>query len=249
MKIEKGFRDKWNFPNCCGAIDGKHVHIKAPKNSGSLYFNYKRTNSIVLLAVVDDNYCFRFIDVGSNGRISDGGVLRNSVLLNELENGILPPGTFLVGDDAFPLKTFLLKPFKGPNLTLGEKIFNYRLSRCRRIVENAFGILVSKFRIFEKPIPYDPEKVDKIVKACCALHNWLRLTEDNYTQQGFIDVEDTINGTIVDGDWRRIQTNGLSDFSTPLSSRPSHSAKNLRHSYVEYFMGPGAVPWQNKMIH
>lgn len=65
-----------------------------------------------------------------------------------------------------------MKPYShhGP-LTIKERVFNYSLSRARRIVQNAFGILVSRFRIFEKPIALSPEKADSIVKTTCVLHN------------------------------------------------------------------------------
>lgn len=149
-EIENGFRQRWNFPRCYGAIDGKHVTIRAPANCGSDFFNYKGANSIILLAVVDHDYCFRYINVGCNGKQSDGGVFQQSSLFEALENNLLPPGGCLVGDDAFPLKTYLMKPYSKITLSLEQKVFNYRLSRARRIVENAFGILASRFRIFGK---------------------------------------------------------------------------------------------------
>lgn len=122
--IAKEFEEKWNFPQCLGAIDGKHVVIQAPPRSGSDFFNYKKTFSIVLLAVCDANYKFTLVDIGDAGRQSDGGVYSNSKLGFSIENKLLdfPPDEKLpnsqmvapyvfIGDDAFPLRKNMLKPY------------------------------------------------------------------------------------------------------------------------------------------
>ena len=71
------FHKQWNFPQSLGALDEKHIVMQAPANIGGYYCNYKGTFSIVLLAVVDAEYKFMYVDVGCSGRVSDGGVFYN----------------------------------------------------------------------------------------------------------------------------------------------------------------------------
>ncbi|CAF4948173.1 unnamed protein product [Pieris macdunnoughi] len=87
----------------------------------------------------------------------------------------------IVGDEAFPLKTYLMRPYPGQNLNDDKRIFNYRLSRARRIVENTFGILTQKFRIYNGRIQANPENVDNIVLATCILHNFIKYFNPNTT--------------------------------------------------------------------
>ena len=87
LSVEKEFEEKWQFPNCVGAIDGKHVPLIRPFNSASTYLNYKSFFSIVLLVLVDTDYKFLYVNVGCQGRISDDGVFKNSELYHLLVNG------------------------------------------------------------------------------------------------------------------------------------------------------------------
>ncbi|KAM4541691.1 putative nuclease HARBI1 [Odontesthes bonariensis] len=188
--IAEGFRRRWDFPNCVGSIDGKHVVCKAPGKSGSLFFNYKGSYSVVLMAVVAHKYCFRVVDVGSYGRTSDGGVLANSKFGKKLQkrqldlprDALLPGAEHLgpqlqafVGDETFPLRRNLLRPFPG-HQTGSHRSFNFRLSHARMVVENTFGILTSQWRFYKGVIELSPENVDACVKATCVLHNYLRRT-------------------------------------------------------------------------
>ena len=126
-------------------MGGKHVLIK-PHHSGSYYFNYKHTFSLVLLALVDADYKFLFVDIGTNGRVFDGRVFRNSSLSKAVETnslnfpptkplaeGYAPVPHVIVADDAFPLKENILKPYICRGLTTKQQVFNYRLSRAGRI--------------------------------------------------------------------------------------------------------------------
>ena len=189
--IAANFNEVWNFPNCIGAIDEKHVLMKAPDNSGLLFFKYKHTFSMILLALVDSSYRFIMVDVGAYGRNSNGGVLQTSQFGQAFADGRLNipapsalPGApdqdemphVFVGDEAFPLQANLMRPYPGQpgRLPLEKANFNYRLSRARRVVENAFGILASRWRIYERRINLNEENTQKVVLATCILHNFLQ---------------------------------------------------------------------------
>ena len=114
----------WHFPNCLAGTDGKNISIQCPINGDSLYFNYKRFHSTVLLALVDAEYKFLAIEVDSYGKNSDGNVFSKSVIGKKLETRTLnvPPKTPLVEnavpmpyvivvEEAFTLKTYLLHPY------------------------------------------------------------------------------------------------------------------------------------------
>jgi hypothetical protein len=88
-KNADGFLQRKNFPNCIGAMDGKHVRIQAPSQSGSTNYNYKGYHSIVLMAIVDPFYKFTLVDIGTSRSQSDGGVLSSLEIGRRLYNGTL----------------------------------------------------------------------------------------------------------------------------------------------------------------
>lgn len=238
------------MPNTVGAIDGKHVTIKKPINSGSSFFNYKQHHSIVLMAVVDANYKFVFIDVGSKGRFPDGSIFDNCILKRKMINKQLhlpePKGLpgredivvphVIVGDAAFPLMENLMRPFPQRQVidNYRNKVFNYRLSRARQTVECAFGILSSRFRIFLRPFEMKVETVDKIVMASCVLHNYLRTKS---------------MGQNIDED---IENLPHPQQLVPLPrsrGRISKRAFEIREQFTDYFNSvEGRVTWQKHSV-
>ena len=187
QRIEKEFYELWNFPNCLGMADGKHVVITAPAKSGSFFLII---HTHFLLILVDAQY--RFIFVGQYENNADGPVFQKSQFgsmfmkdeLNVPGPKPLPRARFLgnmphviVVDEAFPLCPNIMRPYprgRNANKMLRPcQVFNYRLSRARRILECAFGILALCFHIYNRRMQYSIETVIKIVKATCVLHNFL----------------------------------------------------------------------------
>ena len=272
ISIADQFFVRWNFPHCVGAIDGKHVVIQAPALAGSSYYNYKNQHSIVLMAACDGQYRFTLVDIGAPGRNSDGGIFANSPMGVAMESGGLDlpspskiNGTSLpyvfVGDEAFPLKTYLMRPFPRHDLRptarneqqLQRSIYNYRLSRARRLIENVFGIWSARWRVFKRPIIADTNTVELYIKATICLHNWLRnfdCTDDSsssdhdYNPPGFADTE-LPDGSVQDGQWRQEESGGLQPVKRTGSNMYSADAAGVRQKFTEYFSSPeGSVQWQ-----
>lgn len=253
MEIAAQFEEKWNFPNCLGAIDGKHVVMQAPARSGSYFFNYKKMHSIVLMAVVNSNYQFVLVDIGDSGRQSDGGVFSASNLGHAMEEELLNipkprrlKGTtkcfpfVFIGDDAFPLKEYLIKPYARASIQQKEQVANYRISRARRQVENVFGICASRFRIFRRPIIAAVDTVTSVTKAVVALHNYLMFGRH------FGNTSEYCPSGYAEGDWKleNVETEGFQQLSNAGSHNYSKDAKRIRDDFRDYFCGGGSVPWQ-----
>ncbi|CAN7983390.1 unnamed protein product [Ixodes hexagonus] len=267
LRVARDFEERWNMPHCVGAIDGKHVNIECPAKSGSLDRNYKNSFSKSLLAVSDANYRFLYVEVGHNGSEADGGVFRRSNLQRKIEENLqgIPPDAalgsvgsmpfFFVGDEAFPLRTYLMRPYPRKSQfeqTHQRRIFNYRLSRARRVVENTFGIMAQRWRILRRPFKATNENVTRIVSACVALHNFLlqesAVSRAAYCPPGTADYEDW-HGQLTEGSWRA-EENGNSALSA-LPGRGFRSASlayTVRDKLCKYFITDGKVPWQESMV-
>ena len=262
LAISREFESRWDCPHACGALDGKHFAIMCPPKSGSFFYNYKGFFSLVLLAVVDADYQFIFIDLGSEGRANDASIWRQSTLfkkLNQADNPLNFPRPrlirglqgnmpyFLVGDDAFALTLNLMKPISKYSLNLAERVYNYRISRARLVVENAFGILVSKFRILQQKINMHPKNAQKVILACIVLHNFLRQKCGvRYMERNAVDVEDD-DHQVIPGQWRTVVQ------PVPLQPERGHNmtrdAKNVRERLMQYFMLPDReVYWQYRAV-
>lgn len=108
-----------------------------------------------------------------------------------LPNTTVPVEHHFVGDDAFPLDPHMMKPYGHRHLSEDECVFNYRLSRARRTVENVFGILASRFRILHTKMNITQKSVKKVVSAIVILHNILNQRNGStYIHPGLVDQED-----------------------------------------------------------
>ena len=204
-----------------------------------------------MLALVDGQYKFRWIDAGTAGSCSDAQIFNACQLKRKIDDGSIgfPDPTpitqggrdvpyFILADDVFAL-TWLMKPYGRRMLTREERITNYRISRGRRVVENAFGILVSRFRVMLTTIELPPETVREVIFTCVVLHNILR---SQY--QGQHGGQQPGDDDDVPGDCRLI---GGAAGGGP-NRKPAREARRQRDKLKDYFNNEGAVASQHGRI-
>jgi len=264
IKISKEFWNEWQMPNCIGAIDGKHIQIQCPPNSGSIYFNYKKTYSLVLLAVCNSKYEFTLFDIGAVGSESDGGILARSELGKALrENRLSIPQEnrtllgsnyttpcYFVGDEAFQLSSNMMRPYSGRNLEDSKSIFNYRLSRARRIIENTFGILVHRWQFLKKSVGFHPDATIKCVLAAICLHNYIMKNKNS--RSAYCEQSLSNHNNEPDENNRSQNLNGrnaVNDISFIDFQMGVQNGSCVRNTLRNYFITPeGEVPWQYDSI-
>jgi len=178
------FTNKSPFPQVVGAIDGSHIALKTvPVNERIEYFNRKQDYSIMIQGVADASFKFLDVSMGYPGSIHDARIFRLSKLQREIDQGtwLNAPskrlggsevGPLLVGDSAYLLSVWLMKPFKQtPTLTESQLRFNRALRQAQVVIEQAFTILKGHWRCLYKPLEEKTSRVPTTIMACCVLHN------------------------------------------------------------------------------
>ncbi|XP_028405241.1 putative nuclease HARBI1 [Dendronephthya gigantea] len=235
-EVMRLYKLRWGFPVCAGAIDGTHIAIQAPAENHTDYVNRKSYHSIVMQAVVDSHYLFRYIVVGWPDSVHHARVLSNSQLYNlgvqeklferNMNDKICGVGIspVLLGDPAYPLLQWLMKAYpENPNTSLWQRNFNYRLSRARMSVENTFGRWKGRFRRFLKRVDMVVDSATCIVAASCIIHNICELRRDEFLHEWLEDV-------------RREANNQPDDLVQPWPDRENEKdASTIRDTLAEFF--------------
>ncbi|XP_018312913.1 uncharacterized protein [Mycetomoellerius zeteki] len=201
--IAEDFATTCQFPNCIGAIDGKHVVIQ--------WF--------LLLQLQRKPYGLPHLFQTNALHIPPPTRLNNM----DFEFPYV-----LLGDEAFPLSTHMMRPYpRSRRLNISRKIFNYRLSRARRTVECVFGILVARWRIYRQPILACTSTAVKAVQATVILHNFI------INQELDLPLAERQYCNLQEEERNLSATNELTDIRNS-SSRKSKALK-IRDNFAHYF--------------
>ncbi|XP_072320000.1 uncharacterized protein [Eucyclogobius newberryi] len=251
QEVARGFQSERDFPNCVGALDGRHLNVCAPPET-SESSSPKQEASVSLMALVDSKHKFQFVDVACNGRICNSAEFDGCVLVDALETRLarLPgparlPGSerlaphCVVADKAFPLKDYLMKPFLNRKPSTEQQIFNHRISHASKASADAFNVLTNRFCILQNTFNLHSSavKLEDIVMACCALHNFL-----------CVKAKETYLADILNQEGRN-DTGNLLQAALPPSTNATAKSKETRDELCAYFVSKAvAVPSQYDIV-
>ena len=256
-QIASGFGHRWQFPHYCGALDRKHCVIQWPPKTGSLHWNYKKTFSITMIALVDSRYRFIMIDIGACGSEGDSNTFWNSSFGQQFMEEKIPfpvPKNLLgtrirvlfaiIGDEAFPSMVNLLKPYPKRSKQAMKKaraIYNYRLSWAWICVECTFRVLLSQFHFLLRRMMLSPEVATICVQAAAVLHNFLIKDSDPFVQ----NIEAKLEISLQEA--RDLNVSGLKDIPRICGYHLGMEAWAVRNIFTMYFTSwEGHVPWQDE---
>ncbi|KAI4455562.1 hypothetical protein MML48_9g00005579 [Holotrichia oblita] len=166
------FAQKQGFPDVLGIIDGTYINIQTPAGKlKSVYCNRHDMPSITLQAICDADKKFIDVFTGASGKIHDARVFKLSSIKPKLP-AICGDHFHILGDSAYSIREYLLTPYRNyGNLNNREENYNKTFSGTRVLIENAFGLLKSRFRQLIRVDFHEVDKLSKFVIACCVLHN------------------------------------------------------------------------------
>jgi hypothetical protein len=151
-----------------------------------------------------------------------------------------PFSYLFVADDAFPSSVNFMKPYPGILEQSSQKIFNYRLSRARRTVENTFGLLASVYRIFRRPLLMNLDHSEVVTVIALYLHNFLGMSASSKSicaPPSTSDLKDTENGVIFPGKWRKTTAGDTEIVNLArILRRPANDVKSVREEFKQFFV-------------
>jgi hypothetical protein len=190
--VHKGFEAIGGIEDIIGSIDGTHFILQnAPTKDKEVYFTRKKRYALQCQGIVDHRGIFINYDVGWPGSVHDAKVYRNSYFYSN-RSSLIKENDFLIGDSAYPLSPFLIKPYNKPNNE--QKRFNKIFSSHRIVVEHSFGRLKNRFVGIREIAVKKISTAINLIDCAIILHNYLELNEDIWDDQEYENFNDDDDG-------------------------------------------------------
>ncbi|KAK1441000.1 hypothetical protein QVD17_06836 [Tagetes erecta] len=214
-------RWKW-FKGCFGAIDGTHINVQVPEEDKPRYRNRKGEITTNVLAACTPDMQFIYVLPGWEGSAADGRIIRSAMIR---ENGLqVPKGNYYLVDVGYTNGEGFLAPFRGQRYHLNtwlngrkpekpEEYFNMKHSAARNVIERCFGVLKKRWAILRSPSFYPTRTQNKIILACCLMHNFIRreMAYDPLDDEEFIDTNNDADDEDLGSHVEHITTIGTSN--------------------------------------